>query len=58
MKLHITKGVVTGGRTWTFKRSDGLFKTYIVSDEGNHGSMAWRSGLVVEMRYNGKTLRV
>lgn len=46
------------GWAWVFMRSDGALKFYIVTREGNRGSVVQKAGRVLELRYNGKTLNI
>ena len=56
--MKVQKGNYPEGRSWTFVRSDGALKTYIVTREGNHGSFVQKAYKVLEIRYNGKTLNI
>jgi len=46
------------GWAWAIRRSDGALKFYIVTREGNRGSVVQKAGKILELRYNGKTLNI
>lgn len=54
--MKIVRGEYPEGQTWSFVRSDGALKTYIVTNDGIRSSVVQKAGKVLEMRYKGKVI--
>ena len=44
------------GKSWTFTRSDGATKMYILTCKGDRGTVVQKNGKLLEVTYNGKLL--
>ena len=51
--MEVMKRNYPEGQTWSFVRSDGALKTYIVTKERTFSSLAQKAGKVLELRYYG-----
>ena len=56
--MPIQKTEYPEGRAWIVTRSDGALKIYILTREGNRGSIVRDEGRVLELRYNGKAIYI